>query len=220
MGDEVDGEQPTVPGPTRRRRTLERVVAITLFAVAAARFFAVDIAGIVTNDSLGYLRRSSAPLDEGFVTEGYRQIAYPLSMWFSNIAAASSAGIPSSEWPCRSASLLAVAIGVTVWAMRWWSLPIVVLATSATFVVHVDFLLPEGMLIPLSLLCGGLLAAIVLGRPASPASARVVLVAMCAANLLAGNQDAVRRFDPLSVRRGPGCSFEIGSCHGDWRSRA
>ena len=30
---------------------------------------------------------SSAPLDEGFVTEGYRQIAYPLSMWFSNIAA-------------------------------------------------------------------------------------------------------------------------------------
>jgi hypothetical protein len=183
--DGADAEAPTVADPRGRWRAVEPVAAVILIALAAVRFLAVDIAGIVTNDSLGYLQRSAAPFEEGFVTQGYRQVAYPLSMWFSNAAADVFGWDRIFGMALSQRVLLAGAIGVTVWAMRWWSVPIVVLATSATFVVHVDFLLPEGMLIPLSLLCGALLAAIVLGRPASPASARVVLVAMCAANLLA-----------------------------------
>ena len=54
--------------------------------------------------------------------------------------------------------LLVAAVGMLIWALQWWSVPLAVVATSSSFVVHADLVLPEGTLVPACLLLGGLLA--------------------------------------------------------------
>jgi hypothetical protein len=162
-------------------RVAAKAAAIIAVASAVARYLAVDIAGVVTNDSLGYLQRSNSPFGEGFVTEGYRQVAYPLSMWFSNLIGSVLGWDHIFGMALAQRALLAGSIGATVWAMRWWSAPIVLLVTSSTFAAHSNYLLPEGLLIPLCLTLAALSSAIVLGRVGSRGSARVVFAMACIA---------------------------------------
>ena len=158
-----------------------------LIALAVARFLAVDIAGIVMNDSLGYLARSADPFESGFVVQGYRQVAYPFLLWISGGIGDIVGWDPIFGMALLQRSVLAAGIALTIWAMRWWSVPLVALFTSATFVLHADYLLPEGMLVPLCVVCGGVLAAIVLGRVASTAAARLALAAIVATSVLAAS---------------------------------
>ena len=145
----------------------------------------VDLAGIVTNDSLGYLRRSTDPLAAGFISQGYRQAAYPLIMALSNATGELLGWDRIFGMALLQRSLLLVVLATVIWALRWWSVPIGIFTTSATYVVHVDFLLPEGMLIPLSMLCAALLATAVTQRTGR--EPRAVLLAACLAAAIAAS---------------------------------
>jgi hypothetical protein len=179
-----DGEERSIderkPGISAARRFVPRLAIGLCLAVAVARFFSVDIAGIVTNDSLGYLQRSQDPFAAGFVTQGYRQAAYPLvlaiSTWVGDVVGWDAI----FGMALLQRALLAAGIVLTIWAMRWWSVPLVALFTSAPYILHADYLLPEGLLIPLCVLCGGLLAAVVMNRIQTMVAARLALVAIVA----------------------------------------
>ena len=146
----------------------------------ALRLLAVDIAGIVTNDSLGYLRRADDPFGAGFVSQGYRQAAYPLLISISNLVGDVLGWDHIFGVALVQRGLLVVAVGTVIWALRWWSVPVVVVATSSSFVVHADLLLPEGTLVPACLLLGGLLAAAATARTSSPRLAKLAVIAAAA----------------------------------------
>jgi hypothetical protein len=169
-------------------RPLLRPIAVGLcLAAAAARFLAVDIAGVVTNDSLGYLQRSQDPFAAGFVVQGYRQAAYPLLLSISTGIGKVFGWDAIFGMALVQRTLLAAAIVLTIWAMRWWSVPLVALFTSAPYVLHADYLLPEGLLVPLCVACGGLLATVVMNRTQSAFAARLVLVAIVATAVLSSS---------------------------------
>ena len=109
------------------------------------RLLAVDLAGIVTNDSLGYLRRADRPFGAGFVSQGYRQAAYPLLISFSNLVGDVFGWDHIFGVALMQRAFLGIALVTVIWGLRWWSTPVVVVATSSSFVVHADLLLPEGV---------------------------------------------------------------------------
>lgn len=166
---------------TRRQR--KRAAGIALLLLAGARYFDVGIAGIVTNDSLGYLRRSEAPLAGGIVSQGYRQAAYPVFVMFSNLAADLLGWDHIFGVALLQRTILLVGIAITIWAMRWWSAPVMAVLTSSTVVIHGNLLLPEGLLIPLCVNLGGLGAAVVLRRTNTTRTARMTMamVGVCVA---------------------------------------
>jgi hypothetical protein len=180
-GDEAIAPRP----PADSHRRIRRLAALICVAVACARFLSVDVAGIVTNDSLSYLARSKHPLADGFVTGGYRQVAYPLLMWTSNSVGGVLGWDHIFGMALTQRIVLAVAIGLAAWAMRWWSVPIVLMMTSSTYVMQFNFLLPEGLLVPLTVICGSLLASIVFGRITRKGTAAWLFVAMCSSTFLA-----------------------------------
>jgi hypothetical protein len=170
-----------------RGRTVRTLVAVVICGIAAARFFDVSLAGAVTNDSLGYLRSADAPLSGGIVSHGYRQAAYPVFVMLSNRLgdALGWDHIFGAALMQRIALLLAIL--VAIWALRWWSVPLVALLTSATAVEHSNLLLPEGLLLPLCLVIGALSAAVVVRRVTTSRSARVIAIAICASVVLAAS---------------------------------
>ena len=194
----LDGDEGAIeerkPAISAARRFAPRLAVGLCVAVAVARFLAVDIAGIVTNDSLGYLQRSQDPLAAGFVTQGYRQAAYPLVLAISTWVGDLVGWDAIFGMALLQRTMLAGAIVVTIWAMRWWSVPLVALFTSATYVIHADYLLPEGLLVPLCVLCGAVLAAVVMNRVQSVVAARVALVAIVATAV-------VSTIDQIAVHR-------------------
>lgn len=160
-------------------RHLRHVLAAGLIAIAIARVGAVGLGGIVTNDSLGYLRRAADPFGAGFVSQGYRQAAYPVFVAFSNGAGDLLGWDHVFGVALLQRSLLIVALAATIWALRWWSIPVVAVATSESVVVHTDLLLPEGFLVPACLFAATLAAGVTVGRTTTGRSARIVLVALC-----------------------------------------
>jgi hypothetical protein len=165
-----------LPSLVTRRR-----VAVLCLALVACRILAVDLAGVVTNDSLGYLRRAGDPFGAGFVTQGYRQAAYPLLISTGNRVGDLVGWDHIFGVALMQRGLLVAALMTLIWALHWWSAPLVAVATSSSFVVHADLVLPEGTLVPASLLLGGLLAVIVRGRANTPRLARMTLIGAVAA---------------------------------------
>jgi hypothetical protein len=158
-----------------------RLIGAGLITIAFIRIFAVGVAGIVGNDSFGYLSKARDPFGGGFVTQGYRQAAYPLFIAVSNRI---------GDWfgwdnifgvALLQRSILIAAVAAAIWALRWWSIPVVTIATTETFIIHSDFLLPEGFLVPSSLLIASTAAAVTLGRVTTPRLAHAVLVGLCIA---------------------------------------
>ena len=162
------------------RGTVSTVGLILVVSFSAARVLAVDVGGIVTNDSVGYLRRAEAPLGGGFVFQGYRQVGYPVFIWMSNRLGDGLGWDHIFGVALLQRSLLVFGLGLVVWALRWWSLPILVFATSSTFVLQTDFVLTEGLLIPGCLIGGALLAAVVVNRVVTRRPAHLVVLSSVA----------------------------------------
>lgn len=124
-------------------------VAIGLMVVY---FLAVNTHPIVTNDSLEYLDHSRDPGAYGMVFKGYKQIGYPITL----IVERGIAGLVGVEPLLFSAVvqrlILAGALGYALWLWRWKATPIVLLVVSPGFLVYPNFLLTEGLSVPLSLL--------------------------------------------------------------------
>lgn len=163
-----------------------RLAAAMAITFALARVLAVDIAGIVTNDSLGYLRRSEDPFSQGLLAQGYRQIGYPLFIAFSNgvgdaLGWDNIFGVAFLQRMCLLLSLAAL-----IWAARWWSAPTVLVATSATYVLLADFILVEGLVIPCCIASGALLTATTYGRISTRTTGAVVLIGSALVALVAG----------------------------------
>ncbi len=129
--------------------------AIGLMAVY---FLAVNTHPIVTNDSLEYLDHSRDPGAFGLVFKGYRQIGYPITLmverWISGLAGVE----PLLFTALVQRLILAGALGYAVWLWRWKAAPVVLLVLSPGFLMYPNFLLTEGLSVPLSLLLACLVA--------------------------------------------------------------
>ena len=132
--------------PWRRFATILLLTAVGVF------FLGVDTLPIVTNDSLRYLDHSRALTEAGWVEDGYRQIGYPatlaLDRWLASVAGVE----PLLFTVVIQRALLAGALAYAIWLWRWYSLPVVVLVLTPEFLVLPNFVLTEGLAVPLSLL--------------------------------------------------------------------
>ena len=132
----------------RVRKILEWAVLI----VAICRLIGVRWTPVVTNDSLGYLRRASSPLSTGFVAEGYRQLAYPVWLWcidrISNLF-----GIDRLFAIVLCQRLLLLVALVLAWrVLRLWAAPALWFVTSTNIVFWTNFVLNESILLSLGIL--------------------------------------------------------------------
>jgi hypothetical protein len=186
--DEMVPEQASAPQirhPVARFRDAsssraKRIVIALVCAWLVARVLAVDLAGIVTNDSLGYLGRAEDPFETGFIAGGYRQAGYPLIIAISNRLGDVAGwdhifGVAAVQRSGLVASLVLLA-----WSIREWSIPVALFATSSTFIVLTDFVLTEGLVIPACIASGALLGAFVVGRITTRRAAETAIAASCA----------------------------------------
>ncbi|MGF1616821.1 MAG: hypothetical protein ACFCU2_03310, partial [Acidimicrobiia bacterium] len=124
-------------------------VAIGLMVVY---FLAVNTHPIITNDSLEYLDHSRDPGAFGVVFKGYKQIGYPIALMVERWVA----GLVGVESLLFSAIvqrlILAGALGYAVWLWRWKATPLVLLVLTPGFLIYPNFILTEGLSVPLSLL--------------------------------------------------------------------
>ena len=136
----------------------EKWLAAVFITFISGRLLAPDVAGVITNDSIHYLSRSVRLSENGLVVQGYRQVAYPIWVWVADVVGEVLGWDTVFGVALMQRTLLVVA-AIVVWtSMRWWSVPILVVVSSSSFVVQTDFLLPEGLLIPGSFLVAALAA--------------------------------------------------------------
>jgi hypothetical protein len=117
-----------------------------------AYFLAVNTHPIITNDSLEYLDHSRDPGAYGMVFKGYKQIGYPITLMVERWIASLVGVEPLLFSAVVQRMLLAGALGYAVWLWRWKATPIVLLVICPGFLVYPNFLLTEGLSVPLSLL--------------------------------------------------------------------
>jgi hypothetical protein len=130
-------------------------------AFFVARVLATDTAGIVTNDSLGYFSRAASnPFGEGLVVQGYRQVAQPLWIVFTDLFGDVMGWDRVFGVAIVQRSVLLAGVLLVWWALRAWSIPVLLIVTTPAYVVHADFVLPEGFLIPWCLFAAGLTASV------------------------------------------------------------
>ena len=83
--------------------------------------------------------------------------------------------------------ILVVGLALLAWALRWWSAPVLIFTTSASFVMQADFILIEGLLIPLCTIMSALLGMVALRRIRSAGLARAVAIGACVLVALAAS---------------------------------
>jgi hypothetical protein len=180
--DDDTVEPPSTPRrltARHRLRGLSNVAFIAFLLICAARVLAVDIGGIVNNDALTYLREAESPLVDGLLFQGYRQVGYSLFMALSNGFGDLFGWDHVFGVALAQRGILVLGLALLAWSLRWWSAPVLIFATSASFVMQADFILIEGLLIPLCLIIGGLLAMVTVERVRSKGMARGVVIAAC-----------------------------------------
>ena len=135
-----------------QRKWVKRIVPIFFIT----RMLSVDIAGVVTNDSIHYLLSAKNPFSNGFIFQGYRQAAYPIWIRISDFIS----GIFGWDTIFGVAFFQRLLLGIgviLVWrALNWWAIPLLFYITSETLVGHVNFILTEGLLIAIGVLVSAL----------------------------------------------------------------
>ncbi|HEY5890102.1 MAG TPA: hypothetical protein VIW94_05330 [Acidimicrobiia bacterium] len=121
-------------------------------ALVAISIFAVNLLPVVTNDSLTYLDQSRDLMSGGVVEGGYRQVGYPVVLWLDRVVAGILGAEPLLFSVLVQRLLLVGAIVYSLVLWRWKSLPVMLLILTPEFVVYPDFVLTEGLTVPLSLL--------------------------------------------------------------------
>lgn len=127
-----------------------RVADLVVISIILIRTLAVEIAPIITNDGVGYLRRSLSPISEGWIYIGFKQPAY--TVWTSITSSLGGfVGLDPAFSVVLPQRLLHIALVISVWiTLRWFSIPVLMILTSSTYVVLMNYLLPEALLVPLS----------------------------------------------------------------------
>lgn len=125
---------------------------IGLAVGAGLALLSVNIFPSITNDSTIYLDHSRALPTKGFIEAGYRQFGYPLYLALTR-KGAEFFGVDPMLVAALIQRLLLVLVIVLAWlTWRWWSLPLIVLLLSAGTLAFTNFLLTEGLALPLAAL--------------------------------------------------------------------
>lgn len=161
------------------RATLSTAAFALFVLLCSARLLTVDLAGVLNNDSLTYVREADSPFVDGLVHQGYRQVGYSLWIAFSNVVGGVFGWDHIFGVALLQRLILAIGLALVASALRWWSAPVLIFATTASYIVVVDYLLIEGLVIPLCVVMGGLVAIVAVGKVTSIRSARSVLVSVC-----------------------------------------
>jgi len=134
--------------PRWLRRTIFWVVAVVL----GSRLLSVGLIPTVTTDSLTYLKYSNDLTGNGFVLLGYRQFGYPLFLALVDLLGRGFGIEPLILTVAIQRLLLMVGIAYAAWLWRWWSLVLIFVLTTPGLVAYTDFILTEGLAIPLALI--------------------------------------------------------------------
>jgi len=144
---------------------LRRIAKVLVPAFFVARVLAVDLAGVVTNDSIGYFARAADdPFGQGLIVQGYRQVAQALWIVVTDFVASIGGWDRIFSVALLQRSVLLVGLGLIWYALRFWSVPVLMILTTPTYVVHSDFVLPEGFLIPWCSVAVGLAATVAVNK--------------------------------------------------------
>ena len=146
--------------PASRRRVpalAAKVGAGAFLVLIALRVLSVNVFAVITNDSVGYLGWATSPTSQGWIAQGYRQAAYPISLWiFEKVD-----GILELDRIFTIALgqrlLLVLGLALAWWALRWWSTVALLIISSSTIVVLTNFVLTEGLTTPLAVIAASLL---------------------------------------------------------------
>ena len=157
-GRSVDPRHPGDPDPFESRwrnrvRAAGRIGApILLGLIALSAFLSVNTFPVISNDSVLYLDHSRDLAEGGWVTYGYRQVGYPLvlalSRWTANLIGAE----PLIFTAVSQRLLLAASVVLAWWYWRWWALPFFAVLLAAHTIAYSNFLLTEGLAMPMSAL--------------------------------------------------------------------
>jgi len=137
---------------TLTRQRLLKALGMVAVGMVGIYFLAINTFPIVTNDSLEYLDHSRAPGTYGMIFKGYRQIGYPAILLVGRFVAGLVGVEPLLFSALLQRLLLLGALAYAIWLWRWRANPLVVLVLTPSFLVYPNFVLTEGMTVPLSVL--------------------------------------------------------------------
>ena len=134
-------------------RRVFAAVGISLLGLAAlSSVLSVNTFPLVGNDSLLYLGHSLDLTGGGWVMHGFRQVGYPfflaVARWSANVAGAD----PLLATAVLQRTLLIAGGVLAFWFWRWWSLPLLVYLFAAPTIAYSNFILTEGIGLPVALL--------------------------------------------------------------------
>lgn len=136
-----------------RIRAAGRIGApILLGLIALSAFLSVNTFPVITNDSVLYLDHSRDLAEGGWVTYGYRQVGYPLVLALGRWTAHLLGADPLLFIAVAQRLLLAASVVLAWWFWRWWALPFLVILLAAQTIAYSNFLLTEGLALPLAAL--------------------------------------------------------------------
>ncbi|HEY7469074.1 MAG TPA: hypothetical protein VIC07_06045 [Acidimicrobiia bacterium] len=139
-------------------RNLIRIGAIVLCLAGAAFILSVNSFPSINNDGVEYIAHSRRLADLGLVQLGYRQVGYPLFLFFAR----SISGLLGVEALLFAVLiqrfLLVVALAYSIWVWRWKSLPLAFLVVTPSVVAYSDLVMTEALSVPLALLIAAMIS--------------------------------------------------------------
>lgn len=118
-----------------------KVGAGAFLVVIALRVLSVNVFAVITNDSVGYLGWATSPMSQGWIAQGYRQAAYPISLWIFEKLDGMLELDRIFTIALGQRLLLVLGLALAWWALRWWSTVALLIISSSTIVVLTNFIL-------------------------------------------------------------------------------
>jgi hypothetical protein len=135
-----------------------RIAGIAAVVVLVGFGLSVNVFPNVNNDGVDYIAYSQDLGAKGLVHLGYRQIGYPLVLAAERFVSA-LVGIETLLFSVLvQRLLLGLGIGYAIWLWRWRSFPVVILAVTTSLLAYTNFVLTEGVTVPLAVLLACLVA--------------------------------------------------------------
>ena len=130
------------------RRGSSAILLLIVFSTVVS----VNTFPVITNDSLAYLGHSSDFSTYGLVNVGYRQIGYPLALaLFRTVGKALTIEpLLFSSIVQKALLLLSIAIAIRLW--KWMAAGLLVFLLCASTLAYPNFILTEGLSVPLAVL--------------------------------------------------------------------
>jgi hypothetical protein len=160
---------------TSRLLPVAIAVAVVLFVAYSA--IRVNWLPVITPDGLNYLEHSNDLFGLGFVQLGFRQFGYPTWLAFIDAVAQMASVQPLALTVILQHLLLFFAVGITIWVLRWWSAPTVLVLLTPSMVAYSNFILTESVAVPLTVVGAAACVVLISSRTSNRTTAWVVLAA-------------------------------------------